>query len=452
MSPLVFELNDAALTWGRDGQVIASEPGYALYEGDQVLTGNDAYQKAHLKPRQINNRFWDELTVDAGDSSAGMAPAELAYTHLQRMWAQHGKTQDSVIVVAPPHYERQQLGLLLGLAQECQMPIAGLIHRSVAWAEQPHPGRQLITLDGGLHRVTAAVIEQGESASLGRIEHLDRVGIAELWDRWARRVAELFVLTTRFDPLHRAEVEQLLHDRLPSWLATLRNSDSVNVELEGHELILDRQQLLSATESPFGAVAQLVSSVREPDRDLILQVAPQLARLPGLVDRLGQLERVQIRQLEPGHIVANLTGVEDFLPSAKGGVRLSTTLPWRKPPADGGPVPAPTPAKVTVPEEIVSHVVYAGVGHVIGEQGLTVGREPGQRGLRLGDGNTTNGVSAIHFELTRRGKETFLRDMSRYGTLVNDKRVAAETKLKAGDVIRVGDPSETLLAVRIEES
>ena len=43
-----------------------------------------------------------------------------------------------------------------------------------------------------------------------------------------------------------------------------------------------------------------------------------------------------------------------------------------------------------------------------------------------------------------------LRDLSRYGTFVNEKRVAGETALSRADIIRIGSPGAELHVVDVE--
>jgi pSer/pThr/pTyr-binding forkhead associated (FHA) protein len=49
-----------------------------------------------------------------------------------------------------------------------------------------------------------------------------------------------------------------------------------------------------------------------------------------------------------------------------------------------------------------------------------------------------------------RDGELKIKDLSRYGTFVNEKRVAGETTLARADVIRVGSPGAELQVVGME--
>ena len=72
---------------------------------------------------------------------------------------------DEVVLVVPGHNSAEQLGLLLGLAQECGMPVRAMVDAAVAASVKPYPGRQLLYVDAGLHRVTVTLIEQGADAA-----------------------------------------------------------------------------------------------------------------------------------------------------------------------------------------------------------------------------------------------------------------------------------------------
>ena len=62
-----------------------------------------------------------------------------------------------------------------------------------------------------------------------------------------------------------------------------------------------------------------------------------------------------------------------------------------------------------------------------------------------------NGVSRAHCEIVLRDGELKLRDLSRYGTFVNEKKVSGETTLERADVIRIGSPGAELQVVSIED-
>ena len=53
-------------------------------------------------------------------------------------------------------------------------------------------------------------------------------------------------------------------------------------------------------------------------------------------------------------------------------------------------------------------------------------------------------------EVLLRDGELKLRDLSSYGTFVNERKIAGETTLKRADVIRIGSPGAELHVVEVE--
>jgi predicted component of type VI protein secretion system len=65
-------------------------------------------------------------------------------------------------------------------------------------------------------------------------------------------------------------------------------------------------------------------------------------------------------------------------------------------------------------------------------------------------GEGSSGVSRLHCEVVLRDGELRLRDLSSFGTFVNERKVAGETVLSRADVIRVGSPGDELHVVSLE--
>src|SRR5690606_3403017 len=142
------------------------------------------------------------------------------------------------------------------------------------------------------------------------------------------------------------------------------------------------------------------------------------------------------------------------LSSADGGgsVRLLKHLPWRDVPAEPVRAPAterPIAADARLDEPLATHVVYRGIAYPIGHDGLAIGRveADGRRTIVVDGGH--GGLSRLHCEVWLRDGEVRLRDLSRYGTFVNERRVAAETVLRPADVIRIGTPGAELQVIRV---
>ena len=456
MSALAIDINDAGIAVADATGVLGVEPGFAVVDRGRILTGDEAVALARLRPRQASNRFWSALSVEPGSAGADLpSAAELAHAQLAAIWQKAGHARTDVLLVVPAGYRSEQLGLLLGLAQECGMPVRALVDVAAAAGHRPYPDCQLVYLDSGLYRVTATVLEQGADVAV-RAEHaLLQSGLMGLMDAFARRIADAFVRATRFNPFRNGETEQALYDRLPGWLDAWGIEERLELKLPyaGDEVsvTVDRDEVLGVAAGFYRGVAQLVAQNREPDRELVVLVSDRLARLPGLVGELARIDDARIEALEEGHAARSALLAA---PQANGAdVKLLKRLPWRAAPvlveAAAGTRRASAPS-AAASESRATHVVHGGTAYRVGARGIVVGRETdaARRTIMVPDNHS--GVSRVHAELQLRDGELKLRDLSRYGTYVNEKKVAGEIVLQPGDVVRVGSPGIELRAVVVE--
>jgi hypothetical protein len=459
MRTLAIEFNDAGIAVADAESVLAIEPGYAVVERDKIVTGRDAVAKARLYPRQASNRFWNALGLEPGSAGSEItqSAAELAFAQIDSLWRRFGGGADDAVLVVPGHIRGEQLGLGLGLANECGIEVRAIVATAVAASVRPYPGHQLLYVDAGLYRVSATLIEQGSSEAIVSSEQsVITTGLAGLTEGFARRIAELFVRATRFDPLHRAETEQMLYDRLPGWLERLRDQERIEITLPQHgeeqKITLERDALRSVAAGFNRALVQLIAYYRQPGQSVVIQLSAHLAALPVVAGELARLDDTRIERLPPGHAARSVLLKPELIEARTGEVKLLKRLGWRAPAADLAGSAAPSAPRVTAAlhEFPPTHVVYAGVVYPIGARGIVVGREPAPGRRTIVVASQANGVSRAHCELVVRDGELKLIDLSRYGTFVNERKVAGETTLQRADVIRIGSPGAELHVVSME--
>lgn len=464
MSTIAIDINDAGIVVADASGMLATEPGYAFVDGKEVLTGEAAYARSRLHPRQTSNRFWDTLSLEAGSGGldATGSSAELAFAQLKAIWERFGDAHSDAVLLVPGHYDRDQLGVLLGLAQECGIPVRSMISRAVAAAASPSPDRQLVFVDTALHRIVATPLEQSDEVAAQPEKSVNNVGLASIMDLLARRVADVFVLATRFDPFHSAASEQLVYDRLPGWLEELaRDSKSITLRLphDDDELTVEisGDQLVGVMTGFYRAAVQLIAQCREPGARLTVLVSDRLAALPGIITELERLDDARVVVLETGCVALGAMRHAAALGADTGNVRLLKRLPWSGEAEPAAAAEAEVEVRAAQPDvertaDAASHIVYRGTAYAVDAQGLVIGREatPDRRSIVLNGGHS--GVSRAHCELVRRDGELRLVDMSRYGTFVNEKRISGEIALQAADVIRIGSPGEQLQVIQLESA
>ena len=237
MSLAAIELTDAAVALARDGELLSESPGFALMEEDTLRLGDDARCRARLAPRSVSTRFWSRLSNDSvfPAAPAGVTFAELAQAHVSSVWASAGEGVDGVILAVPGSFERAQLGLLLGITEQLSLPVCGLVDSALTACRLPAGKGLVVHVDVHLHGTVITGIEAGETFRRTFAHHTDGHGLVELYDEWITLIAEQFVHTTRFDPLHRAQSEQAIYDRLPLWLSTLVAQASMGIEMEARD-------------------------------------------------------------------------------------------------------------------------------------------------------------------------------------------------------------------------
>lgn len=458
MTTLAIEINDAGLTVASRAGLVAVEPGYAIVEDGRIETGVAAYGQARIKPRKVSNRFWSELSMAPG--SAGLdgvgSSAELAFVQLEAVWQKHRAGADDVVLIVPGYYSQEQLGLLLGLAQECEIDVLAMIDAAVAASLRPYPGMDLVYADAGLHRVSVTALEQTDEVSARSERGLETIGLAALNDLLAKRLAEIFVFATRFDPLHEAESEQQLYDRMPEWLDLVHEHETAELSLPYRDDVFNvevrRDQLLSVAAGFYKALTQLIAQSRQGPAGMVVQLSDRLAKLPGLIDALSRLDDAVVVSLEPAHAAVSVFASLQELSPEPGQVKLIRHLAWREAPAE-----MPRPARATgrsrtsrAQEPVPTHVVYRGLAYSVDGSGLLIGRSKtqGRRGIVVDD--QKGGVSRSHCEICVRDGELVLRDLSSYGTFVNERRVSGEELLKPADVIRIGSPGAEIQVVAVE--
>ncbi len=454
MTALAIDINDAGLVVANDAGVLAVEPGFASIEGGKIVTGEAARARARRHPRQSSSRFWSALGGDATVLGAdlGHSAAELAHAQLQALWARVGSGVTDVLLVVPGAYRSDQLGLLLGLAQECGMPVRAFVDNAIAASVRPYPERQLVYVDASLYRTSVTLIEQNGEAQV-RAEHSLSQGLAGLVDTVARRIADLFVRAKRFDPFAHADAEQMLYDRLPGWLAALQREQRLTLKLQhaGEEstVVAERDAVLGVAEGFYRAVRQLVAQHREPGQALVVQLSDRLAALPGLVGELARLDQATCESLEAGHAARGALLAASAVTAAPGQVKLLKRLGWRAEPKAAAA--AERPAAVSVGKtRPPTHIVYGGLAYRVGAEGLVIGREADPQRRTVLVAEDSNGVSRQHCEVVLRDGELKLRDLSTFGTFVNEGKAAGETTLKRADVIRIGSPGAELHVVSLE--
>ena len=459
MTLLGLELNDAGIiaaagTPARllelDGQAMES-PGFALSQKDGLLVGKEAEGKAHLFPRQTLNRFWDQLDTEPLEQPAKYAPqsqAEIVYHHLTHIWQAIQKHGDEVVLVVPHFYDRQQLGLILGIAQELSMDVKGFVPMALAASSVACPGQMLMYLDIHLHRIEVNYLKQGEeyltiedsamAAGKGQI-HLHR--------DWVETIAQEFVGSTRFDPLHLAASEQELYDRLPDVLSHLQHNSAMVFDMINagatYSITLKPDLFAHKAQAIYEDVCRLVEGLRnkygKKEPVLVLQLSHRISRLPGFREILSTIEDTQIIELDRGAAANGVLEIWRQLCDQHNteGISFFTSRPWQQSRSKYDVELSPETADM-----LPTHLLHRSVAYPITNKPLSIGRERDSKTTCVQIPSRASRISSRYCTIELRDQEVVLIEHSSDGVFVDGTRVSGSMVLRLGQNIRLGTNGE----------
>ena len=455
MTTIAIEFNDAALVAtgpdGMPGSGAGQEPGYAAVNDGLPFFGTAALRQARLRPRTTWNRFWRELSSDPLPAAAGpcTTSADLVHAHLQSLWNDWSAGVTGAIFVVPGYWSQEQLGLLLGIAEELAIPVIGMVDATVAATRCRYETDDLLDIDASLHDVTVTRVKQEGGASIDVRQSIDGIGIERLERACVEHIAACFLRQTRFDPLHDANSEQALYDRLGEWLRSLQRSNSVTATLERggeeYKVRVNRDDLVAALTVCVEPLMQHVRSRLTAGQTVSVQVSDRLAGFPGLIDAFDRIPQLVIFVLEPAAAARGaLRRVGQFV-KGNGGVPFKTSLQWDLATAEIAVSGHAAPSLQS--EDIPTHILYSGRVYRIGPEPLNIGSElaQGEYGIRLAADH--EGVSRRHCSVLSGTNGAELVDHSRFGTRLNGHVIDKSAVLRAGDIIGVGNPSVDLRIV-----
>lgn len=459
---LSLELIDAGLVLAQQRElaptVVADEPGIALLEESGTLTGTAAAARIRLKPLLAQTNFWRALSTEAltRPSRLVRTTADVAFAQAAALLEPNKADGEGIVLAIPAGYSREQLGLLLGVINETGIGVAGVVDAALAACSlEPVPAR-VLHLELELHQALLTVLDYAGAKVAGdrgglkrsRYEIAPRHGVLALHQSWMQLIAETFVRSTRFDPLHEAASEQRLLDQLPHWLKHLKDSHTLTAALQFGdrplEIELQREQFIAAAEAHYAELVRLVQDARVAGLPIELRLSHRLAVMPGLVERLSTLRDCVVTVLPQGAAALGALMHQSIIRRPADALALVYQLPVARRESDAAVIEhEATPAQLRP-----THVLFQGRAWRISETPLAIGWSPGDaRTLVLPQASP--GVSRSHCAVFRRNGSVLIEDRSTYGSYVNDERVVGQTVLTVGDRLRLGTPGVTLDMIQL---
>ncbi len=457
MAQVALEVNGAALVGASAQGVLFNEPGIALVEKRRVRFGHEAAEQSRLNPGQSYDNYWELLSDEPLPRPVRgfRSYADLAHGQLEELWDRFRKAVDSidgVILVVPASAGDNRLALLLGIAEEAKVPIAGLVESGVAAVRGIRGNGACVHVETTAERIVVTRLESdGERINSAEVLFNGRPGLRHLRAAMTTFVAGRFIAASRFDPLDLPATEQQLANQLQPWLEAVMSSGELEVELSGASIpasaVLLRSDFISALEKQLAPLGNQLRSVCTGAQSAEIRVSGTLAAAPGCAAVLARLLSAEVHVLQPG--AAALGALARFglrrqtkdhyvllrsLPASDG---LSEPAISRFIESDTGAAESFATVNRQRAAQAPTHLVQGGRAWRINEIGLWLGSspQPGGSAIVL---SPEAGISRNHCTVVMENGQAVLHDHSRYGTRLNGAPVAESAPLRGGDVVGVG--------------
>lgn len=449
MGLLAAHLIDADIVVVNADGIVYREPGFALLEDNHLVTGAAAYATAKFKPRSVQNAYWSRLSTEPLTDSRfhHLSTADLATEQLETLWQKVSNSGDRLAVAVPHYMNNESLGLLLGIALELKIPIVAMVDSAVAATRRRYENAVAVHIDISLHASLIARLAQDDQVQIDKAAVVDAGGVVNLYDRWLKLIAEAFVQQSRFDPLHTAETEQLLQDRMPSWLTQASAGKAVTLTVEyggiSHTAEVEAIEFSAAAAPIYQSIVSNLRALLRADEIPAIQMTARAAQMPGLAEALKARVGGEVFFLEAGATARGLLG-RCPAESAGSGVTLTRRLPL-----DQSTVFVEIDSDDTAKGQ-PTHVLFGDQAFSLNGKPLTLGSQADDNERHLDLPQDMPGVSRRHCVLGTNNGQHVVTDHSRYGTYLNGHRIDSTAVLQTGDLLRIGTPGFEFRLIEVE--
>ena len=470
-----------------------ASPGFVYMHENGYSCGKEAEGYLRIDPRYVSDRFWDQLSLRASDLNISGTPppySELAFHHLQFVWEKicSDGPVDKTVLALPSEYlvgedgDEEKIGLILGMVQHLQIPLAGLVDMATVTVAQyarrlNEDDDRILYIDIHQHATEISTLRRGQLIQRERL-HRSRIGYNRVLGELLSKLANRFLSQTAFDIHHDAATEQAFYNQLSNLLETLTVDEEGAIELSRRtrsrkmlvplEVVERHLEPINAKLRQFvqRTLQQIPANINR--HALPIMVSSRVARLPGLMAQLRTLGGVRLYALPEGATamaVARFGGGLDIIEDLE-----ETPVTIDLPVAENGPLPTELKNRATIDDRATindratgdvdisrsagnqdegrepapagattrpSHLVFRGVAHRIEPTGYTIGQS-----LK----KTVDGLSLpspLGFEAVEHGvlhvedERLILEIRTPDGILLNGQPTAQREFLETGDVLTI---------------
>lgn len=455
-----------------DANGVVDWPGFASYDGQKYLYGRSAEDEWFVHPRRVLHTFWARLAHEP--SSIGpigrAAPfSQLAFHFLREFMQRLGPagTAEKIVLAVPGAYlkdqatEEEKIGLLLGMAGELKLPLAGIVDMACAALCDPrnsgfHPSLPVVVLDLHLEGADITLFSTDEKLERKDFIHLPQSGFAQLLKHLTGTMGNRFLRHTAFDILEDGRIEQTFFRQTKDFLlrGPSEHRYQINTATRAYEMLAKREQLLTDAQSFVNTLVQGLQTFLHNSphhaEPCTIALSARASRLPGLETRLRAAGFGRILRLADGAAACGAARLGESRLEAQrdlADVPLAISAPLALARRSNATAWEARLQKLRLsgPRPLPTHVILDGIGHALGGAGrFTIGAGAGAD-LTLPE--TFSGVDDCAIPLVREGGRLWFLDTTAARDTGHAVGQPSRTAIEAGDrlTIRCGPASADVL-------
>jgi|TARA_B110000971_G_scaffold210887_1_gene238579 hypothetical protein len=280
----LIDINDGSLSCTNgQGEVVYDQPSIAYFDGQNLLFGHAALANVKSQPQACASQYMGRLSDETLASPLGKAlnHADLIFHHLKNMTALADIEECAFLI--PAYFSNEQLQLLLGIAQAAGLKPSGFINSGLAHQRASKQGNDFHLFDIGLRQGQLSSVQLSETMLVNSsIANFDSLGLFSIVDTWLQEIANVFLDSIRFDPLHSATTEQQAFDQVLSWIdqGQIPQDARISVDIDGYS----RSAEINTTQLT-SQLAQQIDQLGLTDATHLV-ITPRAAKIPKLVELL----------------------------------------------------------------------------------------------------------------------------------------------------------------------
>jgi len=284
-------------------------PGFAYHEGADYTFGRAAEDMWFVHPRRVAHTFWSKLAHEPSSLTvAGKPPSysELSFFYLRefasRLTATVGQP-DKLVLAVPGSYlknasaEEEKIGLLLGMADELKLPLAGIVDLACAALCDPRsPGFNvtvpIVVVDVQLVGTDLTLFAADERLERKHFLHLPGSGFAQLLKQLTATMGNRFLRQTAFDILEDGRIEQTFFRQTKDFFLSraAEHRYQINTATRNYEMLAKHDQLAADAQAFVATLVQGLQSFIEQTAHTpalcTVALTARSAALPGLDTKL----------------------------------------------------------------------------------------------------------------------------------------------------------------------